>query len=86
MGESGLATAARAIVKGNRIKAELVLDVARAHELPDSWLPMDAGEGSTTAFDSARLPDVGCSDGVGIEVERPPAYRCAQPAPSQAIS
>ncbi len=34
----GLTTAARAIVKGNRIKAEVVLYVARAHELPDSWL------------------------------------------------
>jgi hypothetical protein len=31
-------TAARAIVRGNRIKAEVVLHVARAHELPESWL------------------------------------------------
>jgi len=38
LGESGQLTAARAIVKGNRIKAEVVLYVARAHELPDSWL------------------------------------------------
>ncbi|MDY7091060.1 MAG: HIRAN domain-containing protein [Actinomycetota bacterium] len=34
----GIVTVARAIVKGNRIKAEVVLYAARAHELPDSWL------------------------------------------------
>jgi hypothetical protein len=38
LSENSLATGARAIVKGNRIKAEVVLYVARAHELPDSWL------------------------------------------------
>ncbi|WP_229830241.1 DUF4041 domain-containing protein [Actinoplanes ianthinogenes] len=36
--ERGLVAAARAIVKGNRIKTEVVLYVARAHELPESWL------------------------------------------------
>jgi hypothetical protein len=40
---NGLTTGARAIVKGNRIKAEVVLHVARAHELPDSWLTGTAG-------------------------------------------
>ncbi|GAA1851090.1 HIRAN domain-containing protein [Asanoa iriomotensis] len=34
----GEIAAARAIVKGNRIKTEVVLYVARAHELPESWL------------------------------------------------
>jgi hypothetical protein len=34
----GETAGARAIVKGNRIKTEVVLYVARAHELPDSWL------------------------------------------------
>jgi hypothetical protein len=38
LGEAGLTTGARAIVKGNRIKAEVVLYVPRAHELPESWL------------------------------------------------
>jgi hypothetical protein len=38
LGESGQLAAARGIVKGNRIKAEVVLYVARAHELPESWL------------------------------------------------
>jgi collagen type III alpha len=36
--EQGLAAAARAIVKGNRIKAEVVLYASRAHQLPESWL------------------------------------------------
>jgi collagen type III alpha len=34
----GNVAGARAIVKGNRIKTEVVLYVARAHELPHSWL------------------------------------------------
>ncbi|WP_430784533.1 HIRAN domain-containing protein [Actinoplanes sp. G11-F43] len=38
LADDGLTTGTRAIVKGNRIKAEVVLYVARAHELPDSWL------------------------------------------------
>jgi collagen type III alpha len=42
--EDGRVTGARAIVKGNRIKAEVVLYVARAHELPDSWLAAPAGD------------------------------------------
>lgn len=29
---------ARALVRGNRLKAEVVVDAARAHELPESWL------------------------------------------------
>ncbi len=36
--QRGMVSGARAIVKGNRIKTEVVLYVARAHELPDSWL------------------------------------------------
>jgi hypothetical protein len=36
--EQGRTSAARAIVKGNRIKAEVVLYVARAHQLPESFL------------------------------------------------
>jgi collagen type III alpha len=38
LSEHGEVTAARAIIKGNRIKAEVVLYVVRAHELPESWL------------------------------------------------
>jgi collagen type III alpha len=36
--ERGTTATARAIVKGNSIKMEVVLYVARAHELPESWL------------------------------------------------
>ncbi|MFG3701801.1 HIRAN domain-containing protein [Micromonospora sp. NPDC047620] len=38
LAEQDVTAAARAIVKGNRIKTEVVLYVSRAHELPDSWL------------------------------------------------
>ncbi|MBM2621049.1 HIRAN domain-containing protein [Actinoplanes sp. LDG1-06] len=38
LAEQGVTTLVRAIVKGNRIKAEVVLYCARAHELPESWL------------------------------------------------
>lgn len=40
--QHGLACGAQAIVKGNRIKAEVVLFVPRAHELPESWLSQPA--------------------------------------------
>ncbi len=36
--QQGTTATARAIVKGNSIKTEVVLYVARAHELPESWL------------------------------------------------
>ena len=38
LSEQGELATARAIIKGNRIKAEVVLYVVRAHELPESWL------------------------------------------------
>jgi HIRAN domain-containing protein len=38
LAEQGATAAARAIVKGNRIKTEVVLYAAKAHELPESWL------------------------------------------------
>jgi hypothetical protein len=49
----GEAAAARAIVKGNRIKAEVVLHVVRAHELPDTWLE---AEGTTPHAAAAGAP------------------------------
>ncbi|SIQ83569.1 HIRAN domain-containing protein [Micromonospora avicenniae] len=38
LAQGDVTTTARAIIKGNRIKSEVVLYVARAHELPDTWL------------------------------------------------
>ncbi|HEY0530936.1 MAG TPA: HIRAN domain-containing protein [Actinoplanes sp.] len=38
LAEAGHLTAARALVRGNRIKVEVFLHAARAHELPESWL------------------------------------------------
>ncbi|WP_212804782.1 HIRAN domain-containing protein [Actinocatenispora sera] len=38
LAEQDTITAVRAVVKGNRIKTEVVLYALRAHELPDTWL------------------------------------------------
>ncbi|RSM37915.1 hypothetical protein DMB66_59290 [Actinoplanes sp. ATCC 53533] len=38
LAEQGATAAARAIVKGNRIKTEVALYTVKAHELPESWL------------------------------------------------
>ncbi|WP_255658273.1 DUF4041 domain-containing protein [Actinoplanes sp. L3-i22] len=40
LAERGLGACTRAIVKGNRIKTEVIVYAARAHELPDSWLDL----------------------------------------------
>lgn len=37
LAERGLATGVRAIVKGNRLRAEVVVYAARAHQLPPDW-------------------------------------------------
>jgi collagen type III alpha len=50
LAQQGTTTAARAIVKGNRIKTEVVLYVARAHELPESWLNDAASSQPTTSL------------------------------------
>lgn len=56
LSESDQLTGARAIVKGNRIKAEVVLYVARAHELPDSWLSdVPAASRSATQVPTAAV-------------------------------
>lgn len=62
--DQGHTAVARAIVKGNRIKAEVVLYVARAHELPESWLSIAAPPAQTvtaavepvTAREHAPIP------------------------------
>ncbi|RAO30070.1 hypothetical protein ONO86_05622 [Micromonospora noduli] len=62
LSEQGVTTAARAIVKGNRIKTEVVLYVARAHELPETWLGPAAHPAAssqvlaTTEAHSAQAP------------------------------
>lgn len=59
LAEQGQTATARAIVKGNRIKTEVVLHVARAHELPDSWLSVPASAPTTvTPTPSAPVPVV----------------------------
>jgi hypothetical protein len=55
--QTGTLTAARAIVKGNRIKTEVVLYVARAHELPDTWLTAPTSPGGATTGSSASTAE-----------------------------
>ncbi|SCL26143.1 hypothetical protein GA0070624_3246 [Micromonospora rhizosphaerae] len=54
--QQGATAAARAVVKGNRIKTEVVLYVARAHELPESWLG-DAASSRPTAAPLVPVTD-----------------------------
>lgn len=62
--ERGHACAVRAIVKGNQLKAEVVLYTKRAHELDQAWfdsLPQTTGRPSPEAADdgaSAQAEDV----------------------------
>jgi hypothetical protein len=62
---------ARAIVKGNRIKAEVVLHVARAHELPDAWL-----DDTRWSSVSGLAPIVVVPESAGL-----PAQRMRDPIP-----
>jgi collagen type III alpha len=56
LAEQGDQAGARAIVKGNRIKAEVVLYVARAHDLPDSWLGHQPDQAAAPALEPATDP------------------------------
>jgi collagen type III alpha len=76
LAEQGITTGARAIVKGNRIKTEVVLYVARAHELPESWLVNLASRRSAGApRDSAEAVPAAVS-------AEPTAHRPVPPRPT----
>lgn len=49
----GLMTCVRALVKGNRLKAEIVLYCQRAHELPPAWI--DLVSEASTGVSAAQL-------------------------------
>ncbi|WP_143235358.1 HIRAN domain-containing protein [Paractinoplanes atraurantiacus] len=53
---SGTTAATRAVVKGNRLKAEVVLYVQRAHELPASWLDARPAAVAVAAPPRAHVP------------------------------
>lgn len=75
LAQQGTTAAARAIVKGNRIKTEVVLYVARAHELPESWLSEAASSQPTAA------PPVPVTDPVDQSAPGVPAPRAHAPIP-----
>jgi hypothetical protein len=73
---AGVITAAQAIVKGNRIRMEVVLHAARAHEIPDRWLVEQFGsndDGARSSNDTRDQPEVlavGSGGGVAaVEVD-----------------
>lgn len=60
--ERGVTVACRALVKGNRLKSDLVLYAARSGELPHEWLespPVHGVVGSTLPDGNAHTPDAG---------------------------
>lgn len=73
LADRGQATAVRAIVKGNRLRADVVLHTAKAADLPDTWFNGFSEANSTTTLD----PDVGFASATvdpatGIAVVAPP--------------
>ncbi|GID64710.1 hypothetical protein Acy02nite_25910 [Actinoplanes cyaneus] len=58
LAERGLVACARAIVKGNSIKTEVIVYAARAHELPESWLsdPPEAARHAVRNSSAADRP------------------------------
>ena len=57
LAELGKITCVRAIVKGNRLKAEIVLYTLRAHELPADWFSgLTVVQGASNASEGALAP------------------------------
>ncbi|MEV6301113.1 DUF4041 domain-containing protein [Actinoplanes sp. NPDC051861] len=56
LAERELVTATRAVVKGNRLKAEVVLYTARAHDLSESWLTPEAPAAPAPAVPIRAVP------------------------------
>jgi hypothetical protein len=56
LAELGQTTCVRAIVKGNRLKAEVVLYALRAHELPADWFSATTIAGAHTSSEEVLTP------------------------------
>jgi HIRAN domain-containing protein len=80
--EAGVTTSARAIVKGNRIKAEVVLYVARAHELPASWLDEPMGSQRPMATGAVSIADPPVTASAPVEQRPPRQHAPIPPAPT----
>ncbi len=66
--EHGTVTTARALVKGNRLRVEVVLYAARAYELPERWL--ERVEQAAGAEAATVIPESE-TDTVAVETETP---------------
>lgn len=78
LADRGLVACTRAIVKGNRIKTEVVVYAARAHELPESWLG--------SPIESASQQQVGpAAAQAGPPPTTPPQPVPPQPAPAAPV-
>ena len=81
--ESGVQTAARAVVKGNTLEADVVLYAAKAGELGEDWLRASVGTAKLASSQSANEPlQVVETQAHGLkpEVEPQPSVRVAPPA------
>lgn len=78
----GLGTAARALLKGNSIKAEVVIHAARAHELPEEWLANPTYDRPSDAI-AVAVPD---SEGPAVRSDRSPKTAAASTRPSRATT
>jgi HIRAN domain-containing protein len=63
-------TAARAVVRGNRIKVEVVVHAARAHELADSWLAVSGSPPDVTVVGVGGSAATGRPEAGTVTVER----------------
>jgi collagen type III alpha len=78
--QMGLAAGAKAKLKGNRLKAEITLHCAKAHELPADW-PQSTGQLPQDAAVPASAPPVaGSADAL------PPARAAVLPAAPPVVS
>jgi hypothetical protein len=78
LGELGQTTCVRAVVKGNRLKAEVVLYTLRSHELPADWFAPAVAQGSPRASEGALTPANSMRSG---ESTQPPASSTAVTPP-----
>jgi hypothetical protein len=71
LAEGGQATCVRAIVKGNQLKAEVVLYALRAHELPADWLASIADSQNAPASTAQHKSDVASPEGSRVVEPEP---------------
>jgi hypothetical protein len=72
---SGVLTVARAVVKGNTLKVDVVLYAAKAGQLGDDWIRAAVGAAPATAQVSAREPEAQAASAVEPAADWPQVER-----------